>query len=81
VSATYPENLRAEVERYLRAMRFSHEPLTVGLEEEFAKLSEGTQEQIAVLTRLGFAEPHRLELPEDRQLHRLVRERWHIRWS
>jgi hypothetical protein len=27
-----------------------------GLEEEFAKLSEGTQEQIAVLTRLGFAE-------------------------
>jgi len=27
-----------------------------GLEEEFAKLSEGTQEQIAVLARLGFAE-------------------------
>jgi uncharacterized protein YhaN len=27
-----------------------------GLEEEFARLSEGTQEQIAVLTRLGFAE-------------------------
>jgi geranylgeranyl diphosphate synthase, type II len=33
VSATYPENLRAEVERYLREMRFSQEPLTVGLEE------------------------------------------------
>jgi uncharacterized protein YhaN len=27
-----------------------------GLEEEFARLSDGTQEQIAVLTRLGFAE-------------------------
>jgi uncharacterized protein YhaN len=27
-----------------------------GLEEEFARLSEGTQEQIAVLTRLGFAQ-------------------------
>jgi hypothetical protein len=27
-----------------------------GLEEEFARLSEGTQEQIAVLARLGFAE-------------------------
>jgi uncharacterized protein YhaN len=27
-----------------------------GLQEEFARLSEGTQEQIAVLTRLAFAE-------------------------
>jgi uncharacterized protein YhaN len=27
-----------------------------GQEEEFARLSQGTQEQIAVLTRLGFAE-------------------------
>jgi geranylgeranyl diphosphate synthase type II len=33
VSATYPENLRAEVEGYLREMRFSQEPLTAGLEE------------------------------------------------
>ncbi len=33
MSATYPENLRAEVERYLEDMRFSQEPLTVGLEE------------------------------------------------
>jgi geranylgeranyl diphosphate synthase, type II len=33
VSATYPENLRAEVERYLERMRFSAEPLTDGLEE------------------------------------------------
>jgi geranylgeranyl diphosphate synthase, type II len=33
VSATYPENLREEVERYLREMRFSQEPLTAGLEE------------------------------------------------
>jgi geranylgeranyl diphosphate synthase type II len=33
VDATYPEELRAEVERYLEAMRFSQEPLTVGLEE------------------------------------------------
>jgi geranylgeranyl diphosphate synthase type II len=31
--ADYPEHLRAEVERYLRGMRFSHEPLTRGLEE------------------------------------------------
>ncbi len=33
MNATYPENLRAEVERYLEGLRFSHEPLTVGLEE------------------------------------------------
>jgi geranylgeranyl diphosphate synthase, type II len=29
----YPEHLREEVERYLRELRFSHEPLTAGLEE------------------------------------------------
>jgi geranylgeranyl diphosphate synthase type II len=29
----YPEHLRIEVERYLEGMRFSHEPLTAGLEE------------------------------------------------
>jgi geranylgeranyl diphosphate synthase type II len=29
----YPEHLRVEVERYLEGMRFSHESLTVGLEE------------------------------------------------
>jgi geranylgeranyl diphosphate synthase type II len=33
VSATYPENLRQEVERYLEVMRFSEEALTAGLEE------------------------------------------------
>jgi geranylgeranyl diphosphate synthase, type II len=33
VSATYPESLRAEVERYLEALRFSEEPLTAGLEQ------------------------------------------------
>jgi geranylgeranyl diphosphate synthase type II len=33
VSATYPEDLREEVERYLESMRFSEEPLTDGLEE------------------------------------------------
>ncbi len=33
MSATYPESLRADVERYLEDMRFSHEPLTAGLEE------------------------------------------------
>jgi geranylgeranyl diphosphate synthase type II len=33
VSAAYPENLRADVERYLERMRFSAEPLTDGLEE------------------------------------------------
>ena len=31
--AGYPEHLRIEVERYLEGMRFSHEPLTAGLEE------------------------------------------------
>jgi len=31
--AGYPEHLRAEVERHLQGMRFSHEPLTRGLEE------------------------------------------------
>jgi geranylgeranyl diphosphate synthase type II len=33
VSATYPENLRQEVECYLERMRFSDEALTAGLEE------------------------------------------------
>jgi geranylgeranyl diphosphate synthase, type II len=33
VSATYPENLREEVDRHLEAMRFSSEALTAGLEE------------------------------------------------
>jgi geranylgeranyl diphosphate synthase, type II len=33
VTAAYPEHLREEVERYLEGMRFSHEPLTAGLEE------------------------------------------------
>jgi geranylgeranyl diphosphate synthase, type II len=33
VSATYPENLRDEVERYLAELRFSEEALTSGLEE------------------------------------------------
>jgi geranylgeranyl diphosphate synthase, type II len=33
VNASYPEHLREEVERHLKAMRFSHEPLTAGLEE------------------------------------------------
>jgi geranylgeranyl diphosphate synthase type II len=33
VSASYPDHLRAEVERYLQAMSFSEEPLTAGLEE------------------------------------------------
>ena len=33
MSARYPDHLREEVERYLRQMRFSDEPLTEGLEE------------------------------------------------
>ncbi len=33
MSATYPENLREEVERHLRAMHFSEEALTAGLDE------------------------------------------------
>jgi geranylgeranyl diphosphate synthase type II len=33
VSATYPENLRQDVERYLQDLRFSEEALTAGLEE------------------------------------------------
>jgi len=33
VSAAYPEHLRAEVEAYLRELRFSEEALTAGLEE------------------------------------------------
>jgi geranylgeranyl diphosphate synthase type II len=33
VSASYPDHLREEVERYLQAMSFSEEPLTRGLEE------------------------------------------------
>jgi len=33
VSVKYPENLREEVERHLRSMRFSEEALTAGLDE------------------------------------------------
>jgi geranylgeranyl diphosphate synthase type II len=33
VSATYPENLRQDVEGYLQQLRFSDEPLTAGLED------------------------------------------------
>jgi geranylgeranyl diphosphate synthase type II len=33
VSTTYPDHLREEVERYLQGMRFSEEPMTVGLDE------------------------------------------------
>jgi len=33
VSATYPDYLRQDVERYLEELRFSEEPLTAGLEE------------------------------------------------
>ncbi len=33
MSGTYPENLREEVERHLRAMHFSDEALTAGLDE------------------------------------------------
>jgi geranylgeranyl diphosphate synthase, type II len=33
VSASYPDHLREEIERYLELMRFSDEPLTAGLEE------------------------------------------------
>jgi geranylgeranyl diphosphate synthase, type II len=33
VSASYPDHLRQEVERYLTAMSFSEEPLAAGLEE------------------------------------------------
>ena len=33
VSASYPDHLREEVERYLQGMRFSEEPITAGLDE------------------------------------------------
>ncbi len=33
MSASYPDHLREEIERYLQGMRFSEEPLTAGLEE------------------------------------------------
>jgi geranylgeranyl diphosphate synthase type II len=33
VSASYPDHLREEVERYLEGMSFSEEPMTAGLEE------------------------------------------------
>jgi geranylgeranyl diphosphate synthase, type II len=32
-TAAYPEHLREEIDRYLAGLRFSHEPLTDGLEE------------------------------------------------
>ncbi len=33
MTPSYPDHLRQEVERYLEGMRFSHEPITDGLEE------------------------------------------------
>jgi len=33
LNASYPDHLRGDVERYLRGMRFSQEPITAGLDE------------------------------------------------
>jgi geranylgeranyl diphosphate synthase type II len=65
VSATYPENLRQDVERYLEGMRFSEEPLTAGLEEamRYSLLGGGKRIRPVLALATGRAigmQPHEL---------------------
>jgi geranylgeranyl diphosphate synthase, type II len=63
VSATYPESLREEVERYLAELRFSEEALTAGLEEAMRYSLLGGGKRIRPVLALATAravgmEPH-----------------------
>jgi geranylgeranyl diphosphate synthase type II len=62
--ASYPEHLRAEVERYLEKMRFSEEALTAGLDEamRYSLLAGG--KRIRPVLALATAQAVRLERHE-----------------
>jgi geranylgeranyl diphosphate synthase type II len=67
VEASYPDHLRDEVEQYLRAMRFSAEPLTAGLEEamRYSLLAGGKRIRpvLSLATARALGTPHREVLP------------------
>jgi geranylgeranyl diphosphate synthase, type II len=64
LNASYPEDLREEVERHLRGMRFSEEPLTAGLEQamRYSLLAGG--KRIRPVLALATARAIGLELAE-----------------
>jgi geranylgeranyl diphosphate synthase, type II len=64
VSGSYPENLREEIERYLQAMRFSHEALTAGLEEAMRYSLLGGGKRIRPVLALATARAVGLEQEE-----------------
>jgi len=67
VEGSYPDHLRDEVEQYLRAMRFSAEPLTAGLEEamRYSLLAGGKRIRpvLSLATARALGTPHREVLP------------------
>jgi geranylgeranyl diphosphate synthase, type II len=67
VTASYPEHLREEVERYLQRMRFSDEPLTAGLEEamRYSLLAGGKRIRpvLALATARALGREHAEVLP------------------
>ena len=67
MSASYPDHLRAEIERYLEAMRFSQEPITAGLEDamRYSLLAGGKRIRpvLALATARAIGMPEREVLP------------------
>jgi len=67
VSVSYPEHLREEVERYLREMSFSQEPITAGLVEamRYSLLAGGKRIRpvLALATARAVGMPQREVLP------------------
>jgi geranylgeranyl diphosphate synthase, type II len=64
VSATYPENLREDVERYLEDLRFSEEGLTAGLEDAMRYSLLGGGKRIRPVLALATARAIGLEPQE-----------------
>jgi geranylgeranyl diphosphate synthase, type II len=64
VSATYPENLREDVERYLEELRFSEEGLTAGLEDAMRYSLLGGGKRIRPVLALATARAIGLEPQE-----------------
>jgi len=64
VNATYPENLRADIERYLEDMRFSDEALTAGLEDAMRYSLLGGGKRIRPVLALATARAIGLEPSE-----------------
>jgi geranylgeranyl diphosphate synthase, type II len=67
VEARYPDHLREEVEAYLERMRFSEEPLTLGLEQamRYSLLAGGKRIRpvLSLATARALGVPHREVLP------------------